>query len=387
MNKKIIWIVGGPNPIYINIFEELKKQDNELDLIMVMNNIQKDTFTNKYFKPVFLRKINLGKYFFFPIYIKNKLFNKSNVDIIELTYFDKLNDLLKKEKPDLVIALTYFKPYTRQAYNYCKKNNVPLIIQPEIKQIPKGLLSEIYTRLSLIYSKNLFKYCSKILPWTDDAYNFAKKYMDKNKIKLLTPGIKTNIFKNHDTKKTKNIFKILMVARMVPFKRYNDALSAIKYLKENFPVKFKLTILGDGPLKNEIKELIKILDLKNDVYFHKKIKYKKMNEIYSKHDVLILPSYNEAIGMVVPEAMSCGLPAIVSNTCGCKTYISNNVDGLIFTTFDYNELATKLFLLSFPQIQKIFSKNASKKIHNNYDIKIIGNSLYNVIKDVIIQKT
>ena len=68
----------------------------------------------------------------------------------------------------------------------------------------------------------------------------------------------------------------------------------------------------------------------------------EMPELYRAHDVLILPSYNEAIGMVVPEAMSCGRPTVTSDSVGANVYVKNGVTGFIFTTGDINSLAETL---------------------------------------------
>jgi glycosyltransferase involved in cell wall biosynthesis len=58
-----------------------------------------------------------------------------------------------------------------------------------------------------------------------------------------------------------------------------------------------------------------------------------------KHDVLILPSFCDSFGMVVAEAMACGLPAIVTENVGAKEMITNGENGLVIPAGQPDALA------------------------------------------------
>lgn len=383
-NKKIVWLVHGPNAIYVNMFEGLKKINPNLDLIMTANsnNKQYKYFKNKYFKLKLLQRKTLLNFLFFPCKILYWLKGQPNNDITTLYYFEGLEDFLRKEKPDLVIANLYYRPSTWQAARYCKKTNTPFILQTEIKQFPNSFILKLLIRISFILSKGLFNQAKLILPWTEDGVKFNKKYFStNNKIKLLPAGINTDIMYPVEVKKWRNKKEvaILTVGRMVPFKRHIDLLKALKYIEEiDSKFNYRLTICGTGPLENKIKEQAKELNI--NVNFIKKVSYKDMHVLFSEHDFFILPSYNEAIGMVVPEAMACGTPCIISDTCGSKTY-RTKLTGFVFKTFDHKDLAIKILMMSL--LYKTFGKNAKKHILEHYSIKKIAKQFNELIFKLI----
>ncbi len=61
-----------------------------------------------------------------------------------------------------------------------------------------------------------------------------------------------------------------------------------------------------------------------------------------QHDVLILPSFFDSFGMVVAEAMACGLPAIVTQNVGAKEMVESGVNGLIVPAGDAAALAAAM---------------------------------------------
>lgn len=87
-----------------------------------------------------------------------------------------------------------------------------------------------------------------------------------------------------------------------------------------------LTIIGNGCNENEFRR-----KAKSNIIFLGFIENDKLQDIYANHDCFILPSYSEAWGLVVEEALYNGLPVIVSNMVGCNIDMVKNYDsGIIF---------------------------------------------------------
>jgi glycosyltransferase involved in cell wall biosynthesis len=104
--------------------------------------------------------------------------------------------------------------------------------------------------------------------------------------------------------------------------------------------KVKVTFVGKtGDDKESIRAYVKDIGLENVVTFLDPVPEKDMQKLYTSHDVLVLPSYNEAIGLAVPEAMACGLPTITSDTVGANVYVKKDVTGYIYVTYNVKELA------------------------------------------------
>jgi glycosyltransferase involved in cell wall biosynthesis len=105
--------------------------------------------------------------------------------------------------------------------------------------------------------------------------------------------------------------------------------------------------------------------------------------VYNQNDIIVLPSVNEPIGIVVPEAMACGLPAIVSDTCGAKTYVRDGENGFIFKTFDYFDLADKIVQLSDAERRRAMGRAAAETIEKEFDSRVVAERFYLDIKDIL----
>jgi glycosyltransferase involved in cell wall biosynthesis len=65
-------------------------------------------------------------------------------------------------------------------------------------------------------------------------------------------------------------------------------------------------------------------------------------EAFRNASVLVLPSLEEGFGLVIPQALNCGLPCIVSDRVGAQDLIMNHENGSIFPALNTEALATEL---------------------------------------------
>ena len=95
--------------------------------------------------------------------------------------------------------------------------------------------------------------------------------------------------------------------------------------------KWGLLIAGDGPERQSLTDLCESEGVRN-VRFIGGVSWREVPRLLSACDVLVLPSTSEPWGLVINEAMICGLPVLVSDACGC-------VEDLVFageTGFRFN---------------------------------------------------
>jgi len=95
---------------------------------------------------------------------------------------------------------------------------------------------------------------------------------------------------------------------------------------------------------------------------------------------LVLPSNREAIGMVVPEAMACGLATITSTVVGANTYVVEGETGFIFETGEAEQLAARLELLTKPGEAERMGKRAATVIRKEYTIDVLGERMLRALK-------
>jgi glycosyltransferase involved in cell wall biosynthesis len=100
-----------------------------------------------------------------------------------------------------------------------------------------------------------------------------------------------------------------------------------------------LVIVGYGPLENVISSYVKGEDIK----MLGTIEQYDLPEIYTSCDCLVLPSTEEVWGLVVNEAIYCGLKVVVGNVCGCvPDLIKSEKDGYVFRSTSVSSLLLNL---------------------------------------------
>ncbi len=99
-----------------------------------------------------------------------------------------------------------------------------------------------------------------------------------------------------------------------------------------------LTIIGDGPERNNLERLVVDLHIEQQVVFVGFLRDDKLTNCLNQHKFLIVPSISdEAFGNVVLEGIACGCVPIVSNSGGLPEAAGNA--GLVFKSGDLNDLA------------------------------------------------
>jgi glycosyltransferase involved in cell wall biosynthesis len=370
---KILWLTPPSKGIYSPIYNELARSHKDIEFVMVLpDQVRHKDVGVKNFRAVYMPTREWAKLVFFPLYFYNLISRRPMHDFPSNVTFKDFSDLASKEKPDIIIVNEMYLLYSLQAARYCKKHNVPLVFQTEMQRFNSLQAKSMLKIFFNMFRKSIFKQPRLIQCWSKNALEFMKKetHVEKSKLKLFMAGIDTKVFYPRRSLKASTI-KIIMVSRFVPYKRHVDLLQAALILKKK-GVDFSISLLGEGPLKDDVLMQIKQHSLENEVKILSKVPYEKMPELYSRHDIIVLPSYNEAIGMVVPEAMACGASAIVSDTCGANMYVKDGVNGYVFRTYDSKDLANKIMNFKSKSKRSVFGKRASKDIKENYDVRIVS---------------
>jgi glycosyltransferase involved in cell wall biosynthesis len=102
-----------------------------------------------------------------------------------------------------------------------------------------------------------------------------------------------------------------------------------------------LVLLGDGPLKTDLSRLISDLRLNEHVHLPGFKQYEELPVYYGLAKAFVHVSTIEQWGLVVNEAIACGLPVIVSDRCGCAPELVND-NGFTFDPGNRHELVARL---------------------------------------------
>lgn len=176
---------------------------------------------------------------------------------------------------------------------------------------------------------------------------------------------------NHCTKDhfAPNGEKILMHAsNFRPVKRVTDVVRIFAMIREKIPV--KLLLVGEGPERLFVQQLVKELKLSEDVLFLGEQEY--IAQLMNCADLFFLPSEQESFGLVALEAQSCGVPVIGAATGGLPEVVEDGKTGFLLPVGDISGMAQKsLELLSKNDLYEAFHKKSRKRVLDYFDSKSI----------------
>ncbi|MBI3308032.1 MAG: glycosyltransferase family 4 protein [Candidatus Melainabacteria bacterium] len=191
------------------------------------------------------------------------------------------------------------------------------------------------------------------------------------KIRMVSLGVDIDKFISKEVYLQDKELKILFVGNIVPGKGIKYLLEAYLSLTLN-NIKLKLV----GHMNMNIKNILK--KYKNIQYIPT-VNVDKLVDLYHEADIFVFPSINDSFAQVVVEAMSCGLPVIVTENTGAKDAVRDGVDGFIIPASDVEAIKEKI-LYFYHNRNKIeeMGKNARKQAEV-YNLEKYGENLVKVI--------
>jgi glycosyltransferase involved in cell wall biosynthesis len=177
----------------------------------------------------------------------------------------------------------------------------------------------------------------------------------------------------------------IYVGRLSLIKNIGLLIRCFENLKSHFLAAsdWGLIIVGDGPQCQELNSLCAKIGA-SDVYFAGGKSWREVPEFYALADVFVLPSTSEAWGLVVNEAMSCGLPVVVSNCCGSAyDLVIEGENGFVFDPFNEAELTDQMqyFIENPDSIERM--GDYSKQIISNFTPENSAKQMYLGIQSIL----
>lgn len=317
-----------------------------------------------------------------------KLFDKPAFEInkkVEIKYL--LNDL-KPNKKEIKESLKKFK-FISFIKELNKARKVLKLKKELMIDYIKNCHSDVIISTRDIHNLWLSKYgnssCLKI-GWEHNYHNNNKKYINKiiksvyglDYFVLVSKSLKE--FYNDKTGNCKCIYipnsingipknksllngqSIISVGRLEKEKGYNDLIDVF-YLVHQVQPTWKLNIIGDGTLKEELQRKINKLGLTNYIFLQgfKDSKYIEKELLASS--IYVMSSLTESFGLVLIEASSFGLPCIAFTSAnGACEIIKDNWDGYLIENRDKEKMAKRIInLINNKERRIIMGDNAYKK--------------------------
>lgn len=147
--------------------------------------------------------------------------------------------------------------------------------------------------------------------------------------------------------RTEDEIEVIYAGRFVELKRLDLLFDAMLPLFAEHDG-LRLTLIGDGELREALQRRTDDLGIAGRVRFEGVLPTAQIPARIASADLLVLPSRGEGWGMVVNEALSVGVPVLLSDTCGAAELIQHEVNGYVFASGDEKSLQSclRLFLES-----------------------------------------
>ena len=158
---------------------------------------------------------------------------------------------------------------------------------------------------------------------------------------------------------------LIHVSNFRKVKRVMDVVDT--FHKVNKEIDSKLLLVGDGPEMGRIVQQVRELELEEHVMFLGK--RDNLSELYSLSDVKLLLSEKEAFGLVLLEAMACGVPGVGSSVGGIPEIINHGENGYLVDLGD-TEQAAKYIIGMFSdnelheQLKQAALRTAKERFHS-----------------------
>ncbi|WP_191560982.1 N-acetyl-alpha-D-glucosaminyl L-malate synthase BshA [Metabacillus idriensis] len=173
---------------------------------------------------------------------------------------------------------------------------------------------------------------------------------------------------------------MIHVSNFRQVKRVHDVVRVFSRVSEK--VKAKLLLVGDGPEMTSICKLVKELGIVEKVLFLGKQNH--LEELYSISDLKLLLSEKESFGLVLLEAMACGVPCVATNIGGIPEVIKDGVSGYLCDVGDIEEITEKtISILTDEQLYGRMSAEsiriAKEEFHSSIIVKQYEDLYYSLL--------
>ncbi len=309
--------------------------------------------------------------------IETKLERRGTNPLQEMTLFQTYRQILKKERPDLVITYS-IKPNV-YAGLICQRLRIPYFAN--VQGLGTAFQNKKMAALvSVLYRSALRKANTVFFENVENAKLFAARgIVPESKITLL-PGAGVNLMQYAASPypSEENGVRFLYLGRIMREKGMDELFSAMRRLKDELGEKVQFDLVGF--FEDDYKETVDSLDREGVIRFHGF--QEDPRPWYAEAHCVVLPSWHEGMSNVLLEAAAVGRPLIASDIPGCREALEDGVTGFLSTARDAETLidAMKAFLALSAQERAEMGNKGRQKMEREFDRSSVVDTVIRILQ-------
>jgi len=199
-------------------------------------------------------------------------------------------------------------------------------------------------------------------------------------IRYAPPGVDAGRFTPSTQPRLAGRRDILCVGRLDdPRKNVGLLLEAFARLPDALRATSRLLLAGAAAPTSDFWLRVQALGLRDSVEFVSSPSQEKLVRMYQRAAVFALPSDEEGLGIVILEAMACGVPVVATRCGGPEGVITNGTDGFLVPRDDAASMAVQLNrLLDSPELNEAMGRRARATVEARYAEEVAGEAFLEV---------
>jgi glycosyltransferase involved in cell wall biosynthesis len=280
-----------------------------------------------------------------------------------------MKEALRAANPDAILCGGYNYPAAWQALRWAGKNQVPFMAWIESTE------QDFRNRKPAIefLKKRFMKACAAFVVPGKASFGYVMNYGTREGNIFVAPNaVDTELFvakaaaareqvaKHREALKLPSRF-FLFVGRLVQEKGVFDLLDAYGKLTPDIRAAVGLVLVGEGAARAELSRRSSAAGL-GEVQFAGFVQREQLAVYYALAETFVFPSHSDPWGLVVNEAMACGLPVISSEAAGCTAdLVQDGWNGRVIRRADVAQLTAAMEELAQDSVLRVTMGNHSKE--------------------------
>ena len=206
-----------------------------------------------------------------------------------------------------------------------------------------------------------------VITMGSQAVKFFREHDIDTRFAVVSGGIDHERFRAHPANALPG-YDVVLVGRLVEIKRIDVFLHALRRVADRLP-NLRALIVGDGPLRATLERLARELDLDCRVTFAGQ--RQDVGALLQQSRLFVLTSDSEGLALSLMEAMTCGLPAVVTDVGDLADLVRHGVNGYLVPPRAIDQLADTLVALLTDSARLARFSEAARAAAQRYELTAV----------------